>query len=68
MKKGLTFLAALVLMMCVFASAGAEEYAVKVSAPAGAPALALATLAVQLIGFIEQNTKTQEGESVCIST
>ena len=47
MKKGRTFLAALVLMMCVFASAGAEEYAVKVSAPAGAPALALATLAVQ---------------------
>lgn len=45
MKKFLSLiLAAMLLLSC---TALAEEYAVKVSAPSGAPALALATLAVE---------------------
>lgn len=46
MKKLLSMILA-VLLIGTLALAGAEEYTIKVSAPSGAPALALATLAVQ---------------------
>jgi len=47
MKKFLSMILACVLMMSVCAFAAAEAPAFKVSAPSGAPGLALATLAVQ---------------------
>ena len=47
MKKYLSLLLILCLVTGIAAFAGAEDYSVKVTAPAGAPALALATLAVE---------------------
>ena len=47
MKKILSLMLAVILILCACAFAGAEDYTVKVSAPSGAPALALAALAVE---------------------
>ena len=47
MKKILSLLLSLILLMGLVSLAHADEYTVKVSAPSGAPALALATLAVE---------------------
>ncbi len=47
MKKILAMLLALMLALGMLSLAGAEEYAIKVTAPSGAPALALATLAAK---------------------
>ena len=49
MKKILSLLLALSLLLCAPVLAAAEDYAVKVSAPAGAPALALAVLAADFV-------------------
>ena len=46
MKKLLALMLTLILLLSVCAFAGAEDYAIKVIAPSGAPALALAALAV----------------------
>ncbi|MBR2822470.1 MAG: hypothetical protein IKE24_02135 [Clostridia bacterium] len=47
MKKILSLILTLTLVLGLAAFAGAEEYTMKVTAPAGAPALALAALAVE---------------------
>ena len=47
MKKILSLMLVLSLLLCAPVFAAAEDYAVKVSAPAGAPALALAVLAAE---------------------
>ena len=47
MKKLISLLLTLSLLLGLAALAGAEDYAVKVSAPSGAPAIALASLAVE---------------------
>jgi ABC-type nitrate/sulfonate/bicarbonate transport system substrate-binding protein len=47
MKRLYSLLLAILMLLSLFAVAGADEYVVKVSSPSGAPGLALATLAVQ---------------------
>ena len=49
MKKLFCFLLILCLVTGIAAFTGAEDYSVKVTAPAGAPALALATLALTIV-------------------
>lgn len=63
MKKVLSLMVAVLLMVSACMFAGAEEYVVKVAAPSGAPGLALATLAVEApenYSFVAADTITAE--------
>lgn len=63
MKKVLSLIAAVLLMVSACVMAGAEEYVIKVAAPSGAPGLALATLAVEApenFSFVAADTITAE--------
>ena len=63
MKKFLSLMMAVLILLSACVMAGAEEYVVKVAAPSGAPGLALATLAVEApenYTFVAADTITAE--------